>query len=64
MALMCVDYAKAFDTVCHEKLWSSMLEFGIPHHLPRLLKGLYDKAMGKLRVGNEHTEHFDMGKGV
>ena len=29
-----IDYAKAFDSVDHNKLWKIMKEMGIPDHLP------------------------------
>ena len=28
-----IDYAKAFDLVCHNKLWKILKEMGIPDHL-------------------------------
>ena len=33
-----IDYAKAFDCVNHNKLWKSLKEMEIPHHLTCLLK--------------------------
>ena len=33
-----IDYAKAFDCVNHNKLWKSLKEMGIPHHLTCLLR--------------------------
>ena len=35
------DYAKAFDSVDHNKLWKILQETGIPDHLTRLLRNLY-----------------------
>ena len=29
----CIDYAKAFDCVDHNKLWKILKEMGIPEHL-------------------------------
>ena len=29
-----IDYAKAFDSVDHNKLWKILQEMGIPDHLP------------------------------
>ena len=37
-----IDYAKAFDCVNHIKLWKILKEMGIPDHLTRLLKNLYE----------------------
>ena len=38
-----IDYAKAFDTVDHNKLWKILKEMGIPDHLTCLLRNLYVK---------------------
>ena len=37
----CIDYAKAFDCVDHNKLWEILKEMGIPDHLICLLRNLY-----------------------
>ena len=36
-----IDYAKAFDCVHHNKLWTILKEMGIPDHLTCLLRNLY-----------------------
>ena len=36
----CFDYAKAFDYVDHNKLWTILKEMGIPDHLTCLLRNL------------------------
>ena len=36
-----IDYAKAFDSVDHNKLWKILKEMGIPGHLTCLLRNLY-----------------------
>ena len=43
-----IDYAKAFDTVDHNKLWKILKEMGIPDHLTCPLRNLY--------AGQEETE--------
>ena len=35
-----IDYAKAFDSVDHNKLWKILKEMGIPDHLTGLLRNL------------------------
>ena len=35
-----IDYAKAFDYVDHNKLWTILQEVGIPDHLKCLLRNL------------------------
>ena len=36
-----IDYAKAFDCVDHNKLWTVLQEMGIPDHLTCLLRNMY-----------------------
>ena len=36
-----IDYAKAFDCVDHNKLWTILKEMGIPDHMTCLLRNLY-----------------------
>ena len=36
-----IDYAKVFDCVDHNKLWTILKDLGIPHHLTCLLRNLY-----------------------
>ena len=36
-----IDYAKAFDSVDHNKLWKILQEMGISEHLTCLLRNLY-----------------------
>ena len=43
-----IDYAKSFDSVDHNKLWTILQEMGIPDHLTWLLRNLY--------AGQEATE--------
>ena len=43
-----IDYAKAFDSVDHNKLWEILKEMRIPDHLTCLLRNLY--------AGQEATE--------
>ena len=37
-----IDYAKAFDSVDHNKLWKILKEMGIPDYLTCLLRNLYE----------------------
>ena len=36
-----IDYAKAFESVDHDKLWEILKQIGIPDHLTCLLRNLY-----------------------
>ena len=59
-----IDYAKAFDSVDHNKLWKILKEMGIPDHLTCLLKNLYAGQEATVRTGHGTTDWFQIGKGV
>ena len=51
-----VDYAKAFDSVDHNKLWKILKEMGIPDHLSCLLRNLYADQEATVRTGHGTTD--------
>ena len=59
-----IDYAKAFDSVDHNKLWKILKEVGIPDHLTCLLRNLYAGQEARVRRGHGTTDWFQIGKGV
>ena len=48
-----IDYAKAFDCVDHNKLWTILKEMGIPEHLTCLLRNLYAGRNQQLELDME-----------
>ena len=60
----CIDYAKAFDCVDHNKLWKILQEMGIPDHLTCLLRNLYAGQEATARTRHGTTDWFQIGKGV
>ena len=58
------DYAKAFDSVDHNKLWKILQETGIPDHLTCLLRNLYAGQEATVRTGHGTTDRLQIGKGV
>ena len=59
-----IDYAKAFDSVDHHKLWKILREMGIPDHLTCLLRNLYAGQEATVRAGHGTTDWFQIGKGI
>ena len=53
-----IDYAKAFDSVDHNKLWNILKEMGIPDHLNCLLRNLYADQGATVRTGHGITDWF------
>ena len=60
----CIDCAKAFDLVNHNKLWKTLQERGIPGHLTCLLRNLYAVQEATVRTGHGTIDWFQIGKGV
>ena len=59
-----IDYAKAFDCVDHNKLWTILKKMGIPDHLACLLRNLYAGQEATVRTGHGTTDWFQIGKGI
>ena len=59
-----IDYAKAFDSVDHKKLWKILREMGIPDHLTCLLRNLYAGQEATVRTGHGTIDWFQVEKGV
>ena len=59
-----IDYAKALDSVNHNKLWKIPEEMGKPDHLTCLLRNLYAGQEATVRTGHGTTDWFQIGKGV
>ena len=59
-----MDYAKAFDSVDHNKLWKFLKQMGIPDHLTCLFRNLYASQGATVRIAHGSTDWFQIGKGV
>ena len=59
-----IDYAKAFDSVDHHKLWKILKMIGIPDHLTCLLKNLYAVEEATVTNGHGTTDCFQIGQGL
>ena len=59
-----IDYAKPFDCVDHNKLWTILKEMGIPDHPTCLLRNLYAGQEATVRTGHGTTDWFQICKGV
>ena len=59
-----IDFAKPFDCVDYNKLWTILQEMGIPEHLTGLLRNMYAGQEATARTGHGTTDCFQKGKGV
>ena len=57
-----IDYAKAFDSVDHNKLWKVLQEMGIPDHITCLLRNLCAGQKATVRTRHGTTDSFQTGK--
>ena len=57
-----IDYAKSFDCVDHNKLWTILQEMGIPDHLTCLLSNLYASQEATVKTGMEQRIGSKLGK--
>ena len=59
-----IDYAKAFDCVDQNKLWTFLQEMGISDHLTWLLRNLYAGQEATVRTWHGPIDWFQIGKWV
>ena len=59
-----IDYAEAFDSVDHNKLWKILKEMGISDHPTCLLRNMYTGQEATVRTGHGMTDWLQIGKGV
>ena len=57
-----IDYAKAFDCVDHNQLWTILKEMGLPDHLTCLLRNLYAGQEAKVKTGHGTRDWFQIRK--
>ena len=59
-----IDYANAFESVDHNKLWKILQVMGMLDHLTCFLRNLYAGQEATVRSGHGTTDCFQIGKGV
>ena len=59
-----IDYAKAFDCVDHNKLWTILQAMGIPDHLTFPMRNLYAGQEATIRTGHGTMDCFQTRKGI
>ena len=59
-----VDYRQAYDSVHRPSLWSILRHFEVPQKLVRLVKACYVNSRGRVKVGGELTDLFNVESGL
>ena len=57
-----IDYAKAFESVDHNKVWKILKKMEIPDHLTCLLRNLYAGQEARVRTGHGTAKWFQKEK--
>ena len=63
LALMFVDYNKAFDSLYHEKIWEALTNQGIPGNVIEILNQIYKNSTARVRLDRAGSE-FKIERGV
>ncbi len=62
--LLFVDFARAFDSIDHEKLWAKLYKLGLSAKIIRVLSDIYGKASMNIRTVSGNTRKFPVSAGV
>ena len=59
-----VDLEKAFNRVPRKVIWWALRKLGVEEWIVRLVQGMYANAQSRVRVGEGHSEEFEVKFGV
>jgi len=59
-----IDFKKAFDSVCRDKLWKILFLNGINGKMLNALKSMYDIVKARVRVGSDFSDAFFCPRGL
>ena len=64
LVLNFVDFSKAFDSIHRPSLWKLLKLYGLPNKIVALIKSMFEGSESCVRVGQEHTDWFEITTGV
>ena len=59
-----IDFSQAYDSVHRESLWRILVSFSVPGKIVNLLKACYAHTQGRVRVGGELSDCFNITSGL
>ena len=59
-----IDFSKAYDRVCREKLWGCLRGYGVKGKFPIMLQALYLGSSMEVKIGNRRSDHFSVNTGL
>lgn len=64
LALIFVDYEKAFDTINQQKMLTALTECRIDHRYTNIIQHIYQNATASVRLSKQETNKFHIKRGV
>jgi len=64
MFTLFIDFARAFPSISHSKLWSKLDNLGMSSKIIRILQYLYGNSKMKIRIGSKHTKEINITEGL
>ena len=64
LVLNFVDFSRAFDSIHRPSMWKLLKLYGIPDKIVALIKVMFEGSESCVRVGQEHTDWFEVTTGV
>ena len=59
-----VELQKGYDSVCREKLWVALKDYGVSGRLPAAFQSLYEDCWTRVRLGGRESTRFQVKSGV
>jgi len=63
IAIMFVDFNKAFDSLFHDVIWQTLKKQNIPDKIINIIKEIYENSQAKFKIENSE-EFFEIKRGV
>ena len=59
-----IDFSKAYDRVCREKLWGCLRGYGVKGKFLSMLQVLYLENSMEVKIGDKRSDHFPVSTGL
>ena len=59
-----IDFSKAYDRVCREKLWGCFRGYGVKGKFLAMLQALYLENSMEVKIGDKWSGHFSVSTGL
>ena len=59
-----IDFSKAYNRVCREKLWGCLRGYGVKGKFLAILQALYLENSMEVKIGDKRSDHFSVSTGL